>query len=584
MFIYKINTKAELVITDECILDELKKEKLKEILNLYVKNYPEYLKWEYKSDYYDKENLVRTNIDLDEYREDNIHIGYLKDKYDKIILDDNYIKFMFLRYSGLQNCICKLELYLEYNKEKDTCFEQKYLDFFKKELKKLEFLIMEYEEKKHEIDSYTYAKINFIKKLCETINWGFDDNFSTCEEILKMNNLHPKTFGDYKQRVLGSNNLDWIKFKKCNRNFEGEILMNYERKSICNKTVIWNMLLNKYATLSSYYKQAPFIRFLLIDGLIMPHRRYPPFKKEEIKGNNIGKLNFGPYNFNIYINGNKFELYDETNFKILYPYLRSSTTITYTEFRDLLCYLNLFVFRSIRNKSILFFPNYDMHQRLLEIQGLPRNYSTYTGRSIEWKWFDEYEIKAKEAITCVCQEYEESPGYGIEPVEYVWYEIVFKTGNAKKYIFLVCSWEEYMTYYRKSEFLIKKTTPNKLYVYNDVIRDHAVAELTKAYELERVNYVWYEINLDDYTTKEYLFIRCLNEELQTYYSNLKYLRKLGNNYVYDYEIEAIALVKLREQHRLYDPLLQSRWHEKYLKYKKKYLELKSKYLELKSKN
>jgi hypothetical protein len=163
MFIYKINTKAKLVITDESILDELKKEKLKEILNLYVKNYPEYLKWEYKSDYYDKENLVRTNIDFDEYKEDNIHIGYLKNKDDKIILDDNYIKFMFLRYSGLQNCICKLELYLENNKEKDTCFEQKYLDFFKKELKKLEVLIIEYEGKKHEIDSDTYTKITFIK-------------------------------------------------------------------------------------------------------------------------------------------------------------------------------------------------------------------------------------------------------------------------------------------------------------------------------------------------------------------------------------------------------------------------------------
>jgi hypothetical protein len=292
--------------------------------------------------------------------------------------------------------------------------------------------------------------------------------------------------------------------------------MNYERKSICNKTVIWNMLLNKYATLSSYYKQAPFIRFLLIDGLIMPHRRYPPFKKEEIIGNNIGKLNFGPYNFNIYINGNKFELYDETNFKILYPYLRSSTTITYTEFRDLLCYLNLPVFLSTRNRNMLFFPNYDLHQRLLEIQGLPRNYSDYTGISIDWKWFKKDEKAAKEAIACFCQEYEESPGYGIEPVEYVWYEIEFETGNTKKYIFLVCTHTEWFRYYSKTEYLVEKEgNLLKLYAYNDEIRDHALKKLEEKYGLVKPN--------------------------QT--------SKLWSSYKY-----------------------------KYLKYKKKYLELKNKYL------
>ena len=155
-----------------------------------------------------------------------------------------------------------------------------------------------------------------------------------------------------------------------------------------------------------------------------------------------------------------------------------------------------------------------------------------------------------------------------------------------------------MTYYRKSEFLIKKTTPNKLYVYNDVIREHAVAELTKAYELERVNYVWYEITFDDCTTKEYLFIRCLNDEFKTHYSNLKYLRTLGYNYVYHYKIESIALKKLREQYGLYDLTFRfeppskfkqtsrlvspSHFLNKYLKYKNKYLELKNKYLELKS--
>jgi len=519
MFSYKINDQANIVVP-EYNLDELKKDKLKEILNLYVKSYPEYEIWKKKSDYFDKENLVRTNIDFDEYKEDGIHIGYLKDKENNIILDKNFIIFIFLRYKGLQNCICKLEFYLENNKGKDICKEQKYLDFFKKELKILEGLIIEYNNKKGIIDCNKEKKIEFVKKICETINWGFDDDFSTCGEILKIANLHPKTFGVYKQRVLGSNNLvDWFKFKKCNRIFEGEILINHE-KSICSKTVIWNMLLNKYAILSSYYKQAPFIRFLLINGLIMPHRRYKEFKKDEIKGTNIGKLIFGPYNFNIYINSNKFELYDENNFKILYPYLRSSTTITYTEFRDLLCYLNLPVFRSTVNKDILFFPNYDLHQRLLEIQGLPRNYGTYTGRNIDWKWFKEGEVSddvllAQQEIEQFCEEFKESEGYGIEPVQYEWFEITFETKNTKKYIFLVCSNKEYKEYYSELEYLVKD---GKYYVYNDIIREHALEKLKKEY----------------------------------------------------------GLVKPK-------PKPKSKWIKKYLKYKRKYLELKNKYLELKNK-
>ena len=132
----------------------------------------------------------------------------------------------------------------------------------------------------------------------------------------------------------------------------------------------------------------------------MPHRHYQP---ELPKGEKVGELEFGPYKFRIYNKNTNFRvtfskhffdytLYDENNHIIFPPLLRSSITITYTEFRDLLCYLNLPVFSSTRNKSMLFFPNYDLHQRLLEIQGLPRNYSTYTGRNIDWKWFTPLKI------------------------------------------------------------------------------------------------------------------------------------------------------------------------------------------------
>ena len=594
-----------LKITDSC-LEPNKKKELDKIVELYDKSYP--TKWNEKIKYFDRENEIRTNDELEEYKVGKTFLGYLiKEK--KLILDDNFIKLIFLRHDGLQSCICNQELYLENNKDKetDTSKEKLYLNFYKIELEKVKELITEYKNNKCDIKSNKEKKIEFVKKICETISWGYKKLFTTCDKILKKNDLHPKTFKNYIQLVLGARgDTDWLDYLNCNLYFKGpKIMGNYNKANIendiikiCNKTVEFNMLVNKYANLASYYNKAPFIRFLLNNGLIMPHRRYPPV--DERKGNNVGTLTIGPYKYDIYYDKNQmnkiffdkfynFTFYDETNHVIVPPLLRSTTTTTYTELRDLICYLCLPIFCSVvntkQNRTMLFIPNYDLHQRLLAIQGLPRNYSTYTGRSIEWKWFDEYEIKAKEAITCFCKEFEECSGYGIEPVQYVWYEIMFENENTKKYIFLICSWEEYMTYYRKSEFLIKKTTPNKLYVYNDIIREHAVAKLTETYKIERVNYVWYEITFDDCTTKEYLFIHCSGSEYSKnwkYYKKLKYLLSWGNYYyVYDYEIKQPALNKLREQHQLREPT-PFKWREKYLKYKNKYLELKNKYLELKS--
>jgi hypothetical protein len=270
---------------------------------------------------------------------------------------------------------------------------------------------------------------------------------------------------------------------------------------------------------------------LIKEGLIMPFRRYQSLIESDKKGSKIGILKFSPYNFTINYdksiitslnitgryNFKKFLFYDENNFNIIPPLLRSSITITYTEFRDLLCYLNLPVFRSTRNRNILFFPNYDLHQILLAIQGLSPNYNSYNGRNIDWKWFKEGEVtddvwKAKLEIEEFCKKYEESPGYGIEPAQYVWYEITFENENTKKYIFLVCTREEYHLHYSNLKYLTKN---NKYYVYNDVIKEHALKKLT----------------------------------------------------------EQFGLVKPKSKFKF--------WREKYLKYKRKYLELKSKYLELK---
>jgi len=564
------------------VLSDGEIKKLDFIIDLYKTKYPNYNKWGKKRDFFNKENEVRTNLNLDETNVDNINIGYILDNEYNLILDKNIIKFMFLRLNGLKSCICKQELYLENNKNKDTCNEQKYLDFFKKELKKLESLYNLYEQNKINIDSNKEKKIEFVKKICKTINWGFEDDFITCKTIMSTKDLHPKTFIPYKQRVLGTRDTEWINFRLCNTYFEGVMLRGYLNKvnfidgiwsSLCSNTVEHSILLNKYAVLSSYYKDATFIRFILIDGLVMPHRREPSVDEKDKKGNYIGNLTFGPYNFEVYKDDlsykreaylyNNFTFYDEKNYFITPPLLRSSITFTYTEFRDLLCYLNLPVFRSTVNKNMLFFPNYDLHQRLLEIQGLPRNYCTYTGGNIDWKWFKEGETVAKEAIKCFCEEYEEAPGYGIKPVEYVWYDIVYPdSGNIKKFIFLVVPFEE-LEHYTGSDIYKRD---GKYYVCNkDEVPEHMVPQLKSQKGLEHVDYIWYEKYLFlvipfteaiKYRDKITAFENKENKKNKIYYCTMPYP---------DDNVPRTGLTKVKQK---------KTYSEKYLKYKIKYLNLK----------
>lgn len=571
------------IIINECeVLSCEEMNELNNILNLYINNYPDYLSWVKEKEYYENENKLRH--DYIEYTLDKIHLGFLiKNKL--LILADNFITFMYLRFKGLQSCIDKQNLYLENNKREDTCNEQKYLEFYKKELEKIESLICEYDNNKNDIELIEEKKIEFVKLICEVINWGFEDINISCEKLLKTKLLHPKTFGVYKQRILGSKDTEFTNFRDCNKHFEGIMLRGFENKaniinnvwiSICNKAVEHNILLNKYSTLSSYYKKAPFIRFFLLEELIMPHRYYPQIKKKDMKGMNIGTLNFGKFKFKIHKKDfepgkekflNKyFIFYDKDNYIINPPLLRNSITITYTEFRDLLCYINLPVFRSTVNRNILFFPNYDLHQRLLEIQGLSRNYVTYTGRNIDWKWFIEGEKVAKEAINCFCQEYEESECYGIEPVEYVWYDIVYPDSSyIKKFIFLVVPFED-LDYYTGSDIYKRD---GKYYICNkDEVPEHMVSQLSCQAQLERVDYKWF---------REYLFLvipiaeeikykdritAFTNKECKIYH-NLAYFTK-------PYPINRVPWMGLR---RLV-PIQKKSLYEKYIKYKIKYLNLK----------
>jgi hypothetical protein len=291
----------------------------------------------------------------------------------------------------------------------------------------------------------------------------------------------------------------------------------------------------------------------------MPYRTYQAVNTLN-KNESIGVLNVGPYIFNIYPKNHdslilfskvyNFTFYDETNHVIIPPLVQSNITITYTEFRDLLCYLNLPVFRSTRNRNILFFPNYDLHQRLLEIQGLPRNYSDFTGKSIDWNWFKEGETAAKEAITCFCQEYEESESYGIEPVEYVWYNIVYTdSGNIKKFIFLVVPFED-LAFYKGSDIYKRD---GKYYICNkDEVPEHMIPQLQQ-FHLQHVNYIW----IDDI-----ILIKVTDAE----YPEKEKIKINKSNYIYNKPPSDEQIKEIRESSKSL--------REKYLKYKIKYLNLK----------
>ena len=546
---------------DESALDVKDKRILDDIIELYKKLYPLYSKELDKRKYFAIENSIR-----DEYTDtittfkDN-YLGYIISEDGTLCLEDNFIKFMFLRHIGLQKCI-----------EENTCNVEKkdYLEYLQFELEKIKILCDEHKIKKSTIEISRENKIKFVKKICEAIEWSDSKDNSKCSEISK-DDLHPKTFGEFIQVVLGTIESNYLRYKFCVSHFLG--FVQPSDKEACDKTVQWNITLNKYSVLSAYYKKAPFIRIILIKELMMPYRRYPSISKEKKIGKKVGTLKVGPFKFSINYDKEKVKLlyqtgrydfkhfffYDENNFPIIPPLLRSAITTTYMEFRDLLCYLNLPVFRSTVNRNMLFFPNYDLHQRLLEIQGLPRNYSTYTGESMDWKWFKERETVAKEAIACFCQEYEESPGYGIEPVEYVWYDIVYPdSGNIKKFIFLVVLFED-LDYYTGSDIYKRD---GKYYVCNkDEVPEHMVPELKSQKRLEHVDYIWYE---------KYLFLVIPFAEAIKYGEKITAFTNKKKKIYYctkPYSQDAVpwgGLTKVKQRS----------YREKYLKYKIKYLNLK----------
>jgi hypothetical protein len=116
-----------------------------------------------------------------------------------------------------------------------------------------------------------------------------------------------KTKGNYKQHIFGDSNSDWAKLIHCNSHYYGLKASGYRNKAnynnvfkICDKSVEFSVFLNRYATISSFYLDAPFIKFYLPDNLVTPYRRFP-IKDESIL---LDKIKIFAFYMNIIWNSN----------------------------------------------------------------------------------------------------------------------------------------------------------------------------------------------------------------------------------------------------------------------------------------
>ena len=447
-----------------------------------------------KSLFYDVENKLRTGIEEKEYDiEGSVNVGYLLDTKKEFTLDKNLLIVMKERKKGLIKCLANVG-YLDLDLK----------EYFSKELKTLTAI-----EKKRISDKEK------IIDMCENVEWDYPKNTTQCdiviEQLTESKKLHSKTIplnDDITTRhlVLGSKTTErYSIFNFCNTLFIGKAY-GIEGVKQCDKLVGWNILLNKYYVLSAYYKNSLFIRFLLSSRNVTPHRR--TFIENKMSSEKVGSLRVGPFILNIFNEPDKtlhfsniehnYTLTDETNkYTIMPTLLRPNLTITYTEFRDLLIYLNLPVFRSKLHKYMLFFPNHVQHKNLLKIQGrLVNNHTLPYPKSIQWRWFNLLDVDAQREIKQYCSYFDEDindPDYGIEPVNYVWYSVkltnTFGEEHFKNYIFLKTKDIRDVKYFSKSSVLFSINTVTgeiTYYIYNDIIHDHALMRLNKQHNINVV--------------------------------------------------------------------------------------------------
>ena len=493
-----------------------------------------------KKKFFDKENEIRMNID-----KTDDDISYIIDENGKLILNQKIFLFFSKRKEEINLCIKKIKRYID-NPTENSQLEAG----FNLEEKGFDALLLKFLEDEQERLS-KINETNTIKEICTAFHWGLDNKES--KQFTGSQKFHGKTISlaatpnaelkhEDRQCVLG-HNIDTIDYRASDRIFYNKLI--YITNSMCSKYVMWNMIVNKYYVLTRYYTNAKFIRFILptLSTLptlptfyVAPFRRYPPAgvidrlparKKSEY----IGDINMGPFHFEVYNNSDnsnnidiypngirtsKYILYDDSNHIIKPPLLRSGVTVTYTEFKDLLIYLNLPVFRSTVNKKILFFPNYDEHKKLIDIHNkYNKDVKVYIDNrkpienKIVYAWFtNKY---AMEEVNKYCNQFREEDGACIEPVDYRWYQVMFGT-VPKKYIFLVTNLKECRQNYTNSSYFINDS--NEIFMYNDVINDHALDALNqqcklqfrrpKSYEPKSSEPKSYQDKYIKYKTKYYL--------------------------------------------------------------------------------
>lgn len=447
-----------------------------------------------KSLFYDVENKMRTGIEEKEYDiKGTVNVGNLLDDKKDSTFDKNLLIVMRERKEGLIKCLASVDP-----------LDIDLKEYFSKELKTLTDI--------EKIDKPDKQK---IIDMCENVEWDYPKNTTQCDIVIKQltesKKLHSKTIPlndviTNRHLVLGSKTTErYSIFNFCNTLFIGKAY-GIEGVKQCDNLVGWNILLNKYYVLSAYYKKSLFIRFLLSSRNVTPHRR--TFIENEIISEQIGSLRVGPFILNIFNEPDKtlhfsniehnYTLTDETNtYTIMPTLLRPNLTITYTEFRDLLIYLNLPVFRSKLHKYMLFFPNHVQHKILLDIQGpVVNNHTLPYPKSIQWRWFNLPDVDAQREIKRYCSYFDEDisdPDYGIEPVNYVWYSVkltnTFGEEHFKNYIFLKTKDIHDVEYFSKSSVLFSINTVTGIityYIYNDIIHDHALMRLNKQHNINVV--------------------------------------------------------------------------------------------------
>lgn len=500
-------------------------DQLFETLQLYRTTYEGIIDDKYKV--FAKENELRAGIKQH---------GYIME-YDTLDLDNKLINMFYDRLEGLKKCKNERELsyysteyenlnsFLNSNKMKQFKIMETEIDnklsslddrtkFYLKNnhLDKIDNVIND--ELKTRIEKFNELKNEIAKDGCHTIKWGIIDKECKgdfIKSLIKNNTLHWNTITDKeytdgiqlddneRQPVFGPNESPYAQYKNCSTIFDGDNKIEVLKSGMigllepCDNLVEFTSLLNRFSSLCKYYTKSPFIRFFLPDGLVMPHRRYI---KDDNRGEKIGEFHIGDFKLNIHetIDGKPdydkftrkgyyFKLYNNNDMPINIPLLRSNVTVTYTEFRDFKCYLNLPFFRSKYDNNMLFIPN---HHTKMQLKEMDEN-----TKKIYLKKMEILEIN----YDCV--------------------EIEFENGNKKKYIFLVDNCDN--NNYLRSD---KLELNNKCYYYNDNIQEHAKNKIINKLQTggntnELFNYDiasnYYKLYMEKY--KEYNLLFDFNDEI-----------------------------------------------------------------------